>query len=158
MAKKDELTKQVIEEKEAFNAEADVAKEAEELEELENLHEDIEEEASFEGTDEIFPFGPTYDQLQEWKSAYGGEIYMSDFDDKFFIWRPIRRKEFKDIQNQIGNPDEYYIEERILHTCLLWPEDYAMQKMTFGKAGIPTTLSQLIMERSGFLRPQTMQL
>lgn len=158
MAKKDELLNNVIEDEEVFNGEGEAIEDADDLEEVEQLHEDIEAEAQFDGSDEVFPFGPTYDQVQEWKSRYDGEIYMSDFNDKLFIWRPIRRKEFREIQQLDGNPDEYYIEEAICRTCLLWPEDYAMQKMTFGKAGIPTTMSQLIMERSGFLRPQTIQL
>lgn len=158
MAKKEELTQETIEQAETFNDQADEIAGGETVEEVDTLHDDIEEEAQFEGHEEIFPFGPTYDQLQEWKSRYDGEIYMSDFNDKMFIWRPIRRKEYRDIQNMEGNRDEYYMEEAICRTCLLWPEDYAMQKMTFGKAGIPTTMSQLIMERSGFLRPETMRL
>ena len=157
MAKKDELVKERLEEAEAFNDQADEIRDAEPLEEVDELHEDIEEEARFKGEDEIYPGGPTYDKLQDWKSRFDGEVYMSDFNDTIFIWRPIRRKEYKEIQN-IENINEYYMEEQICQRCMLWPEDYAMQKMTFGKAGIPTTLSQLIMERSGFLRPETIKL
>ena len=131
--------------------------EEEALEEVESF-ESEEEEMAQEGTDEIFPFGPSYDQLEDWKSRYDGEIYMSDFDDTIFLWRPIRRKEFRDIQRIEGAKDEYYMEESICRACVLWPEDYALHRITFGKAGIPTTLSQLIMERSGFLRPMTMKL
>lgn len=158
MAKKEELINELLEEEQQFDDQAAEIPEPETLEEVENLHDDIEEEAEMDGNQEIFPFGPTYDQVQDWKSRYDGEIFMSDFNDKMFIWRPIRRKEYRDIQTLEGSPDEYYIEETICRKCILWPEDYAMQKMTFGKAGIPTTLSQLIMERSGFLRPSTIKL
>ena len=57
--------------------------EEEALEEVESF-ESEEEEMAHEGTDEIFPFGPSYDQLEDWKSRYDGEIYMSDFDDTIF--------------------------------------------------------------------------
>lgn len=158
MAKKEDLMKEVIEEEVKPVDTAEEVKEEEELEEVEDFHESIEEEASYDGEDQIFPDGPTYNQVAEWKSMYDGEIFMSDFNNTIFIWRPIRRKEYRDLQRAEGSTDEFYLEEAITRTCLLWPEDYAMQKLTFGKAGIPSTLSQLIMERSGFLRPATVKL
>ena len=135
----------------------EVKEEAVEIEEV-DAYESEEEEMDHQGTDEIFPFGPTYDQLEDWKSRFDGEIYMSDFNNQIFLWRPIRRKEYRDLQRVDGAKDEYYIEEAMCRTCVLWPEDYALHKITFGKAGVPTTLSQLIMERSGFLRPATVKL
>lgn len=119
----------------------------------ETVHEDIEEEASFEGDDELFPGGPDYDQLQQWKSLYNDEVYVTEFGDDVIIFRPIRRREYKDIYEVAGDPSNYYIEEQVCRKSILWPENYADQRMAFGKAGIPTTLSQIILERSGFLRP-----
>ena len=84
-----------------------------------------------------------------------------EFNGVVYIWRPIRRKEYRDIQrieHSSTQDFEYYLEEQICNACVLWPEDYSSHKMTFGKAGIPTMLSQLIMERSGFLRPATVKL
>lgn len=135
----------------------EVKEEAVDIEEV-DAYESEEEEMDHQGTDEIFPFGPTYDQLEDWKSRFDGEIYMSDFNNQIFLWRPIRRKEYRDLQRVDGAKDEYYMEEAMCRTCVLWPEDYALHKITFGKAGVPTTLSQLIMERSGFLRPATVKL
>jgi hypothetical protein len=103
------------------------------------------------GEEEIFPGGPTHDQLEEWKSQFNGEIYMTEFDaDEVFIWRPIRRKEYKDIA-KIPNADQFYKEERIVTTCILYPKSFSAANMSFGKAGIPTLLSELIMEKSGFV-------
>lgn len=124
----------------------------------EQVHEDMEEEASHEGKEEIFPNGPTYDQLQQWKSLYSGEVYVTEFGDDVIVFRPIRRREYRDIYEIEGNPNAYYIEEQVCRKSILWPEDYADQRMAFGKAGIPTTLSQIILERSGFLRPAVHQL
>lgn len=128
-----------------------------ELEELETFKED-DELMTHEGEEETFPGGPTYNQLADWKSRYNGEIYMSDFDDDVFIWRPLRRKEYRDINRVEGQADEFYVEESICRLCVIWPENYSSQAMVFGKAGIPSTLSNLILERSGFVRPQTVKL
>lgn len=137
------------------------------LDETEEVLEEVEEFATdeeimeHEGSDIIFEGGPTYDQVEDWKSRFDGEIYMSEFNGVVYIWRPIRRKEYRDIQrieHSSTQDFEYYLEEQICNACVLWPEDYSSHKMTFGKAGIPTMLSQLIMERSGFLRPATVKL
>lgn len=152
------MKEEVIEEEQVPETEAEEIPESDELEEVEDFHESEDEEAEHNGSEEIFPFGPTYDMVSDWKARYDGEIYMSDFADQIFIWRPIRRKEYREIQRVEGSVDEYYMEESICRTCVLYPEDYAMHKITFGKAGIPSTLSQMIMERSGFLRPATVKL
>ena len=128
--------------------------------EIETITEEFMEEEELmeqDGKDEIFPMGPTYDQLADWKSRYKEEVYMSDFVSQVFIWRPLRRSEWKTMQRAQGH-DEAYNEESICRTCILWPEDYANHEMAFGKAGIPTMLSQLIMEQSGFSRAATVRL
>ena len=128
--------------------------------EIETITEEFMEEEELmeqDGKDEIFPMGPTYDQLADWKSRYKEEVYMSDFVSQVFIWRPLRRSEWKTMQRAQGQ-DEAYNEESICRTCILWPENYANHEMAFGKAGIPTMLSQLIMEQSGFSRAATVRL
>ena len=128
--------------------------------EIETITEEFMEEEELmeqDGKDEIFPMGPTYDQLADWKSRYKEEVYMSDFVSQVFIWRPLRRSEWKTMHRAQGQ-DEAYNEESICRTCILWPENYANHEMAFGKAGIPTMLSQLIMEQSGFSRAATVRL
>lgn len=99
----------------------------------------------------VFPGGPTYEMLERWKSQYNGEIYLTEFDDDvMFIWRPLRRKEYKDITN-IKNADQFYKEERVCEKCVLFPERYGHMDMTHGKAGIPSLLYELIFEKSGFV-------
>ena len=124
-----------------------------ESEETEQFMSDDEIEEKH-GSQHIFDGGPTFDQVADWKSRFDDEIFMTDFGDDTYIWRPIRRKEWKDMQ-RIEGQNEFYLEESICRTCVLWPEDMTPQKMTFGKAGVPTMLSQLISEKSGFVRPQT---
>jgi hypothetical protein len=43
-------------------------------------------------------------------------------------------------------------EETICQTVTLWPGDYNYKDMAVQKAGIPSTLSEIIMEKSGFTK------
>lgn len=113
-----------------------------------------EEVEQHDGSDTLYEGGPTFDQIAEWKSRFDDEIYMSDFNGETYIWRPLRRKEWKDMKKVQGT-NEDYMEESICRTCVLWPENLSPQKMTFGKAGVPTMLSQMISDKSGFQRPIT---
>ena len=123
---------------------------------IETVEEDDDTLAQQKGTDTIFENGPTYDQLADWKARHNNEIYMSDFGDTIFLWRPLRRKEFKTISKRDGaENNQFYVDEEICRLCVLWPLDFAQHSMAFGKAGIPTTLSALITENSGFNRPVT---
>jgi len=101
--------------------------------------------------EEIFPGGPTYNDVEKWKSQYGDEVFLTEIDENnIFVWRPIKRKEYKDIQ-KIQNADAFYKEERICDKVVLYPKNYGHMHMANGKAGIPTLLSELIMEKSGFV-------
>jgi hypothetical protein len=51
---------------------------------------------------------------------------------------------------KINGADQYYKEERIVDKVMLYPENYNFISMTNGKAGVPTLLSELVMEKSGF--------
>lgn len=113
-----------------------------------------EEYMEKDGMDRLFEGGPTYDQVAEWKSRFNGEIYMSDFGQDTFIWRPLRRNEYKTMQRAEGQ-NEMFMEESVCRTCVLWPENFGSKGMAFGKAGIPSMLSQIITEKSGFIRPAT---
>lgn len=109
-----------------------------------------DEVVQMEETDQsIYPGGPTQTQIDAWKVQYG-QIYMTEVDeDEAFIWRVLNRKEFKDIM-KIESADAMYREERVCESCLLWPEGYSFNELADGKAGVPTVLSEQIMEKSGF--------
>ena len=98
---------------------------------------------------EIFPGGPTFEVVDEWKARFG-EIYSTTFDeDETFIWRTMNRVEYKEVLN-IKGADLMYREERICTKCVLWPIGYDPIKIAAGKAGIPTLLTEQIMDKSGF--------
>lgn len=112
---------------------------------------EIDEEDVSKAEEEIFPGGPTYNDIEQWKSQYGEDVYLTEFDEKnIFVWRPIRRKEYKDIQ-KIPNADQWYKEERICDKVVLFPKNYGHMHMSNGKAGIPTLLADMILEKSGFV-------
>jgi hypothetical protein len=101
------------------------------------------------GEELLFPGGPALTQVEEWKSRFREEVYLTEFEEEIFLWRPITRKEYKQVM-KVQNADSFYKEERICEACILYPQNYNFMQMTAGKAGIPTLLAELIMEKSGF--------
>lgn len=116
-----------------------------------NIAEEVEVDDPKLAENEIFPGGPTYNDLEKWKGLYNNEVYLTEFDDEtVFVWRPIMRKEYKDIA-KVPNADNFYKEERICEKAILFPERYSFVDMSLGKAGVPTLLSELVLEKSGFV-------
>jgi hypothetical protein len=116
------------------------------VEETEVMEENITEA---ENDTILFEGGPTMKTVEEWKQLYG-QIYMTEVtDEDVFIWRVLNRREFKEIM-KLENADAMYREERICEKCILWPEGYIFTKMADGKAGVPTVLSEQVMDKSGF--------
>lgn len=113
-------------------------------------NEDIQPELIGENGEELlFPGGPSINMLEEWKSQYNDEVYLTEFDEDVFLWRPIKRKEYKDTM-KVQGADSFYKEEKICETVVLWPQNYNFMEMRSGKAGIPTVLAEYVMEKSGF--------
>ncbi len=104
------------------------------------------------GNEEVFPGGPTRDQVENWKEQYG-QVYMTSFDFATFVWRTLDRFEWKQIMNatQQGQQNRWYQEEQICQMCVLWPEDFNHDAITNGKAGVPALLSEQILNKSGFI-------
>lgn len=96
----------------------------------------------------IFENGPTQNQIDEWKSRYG-EIYVIEFDEERFIFRPLKRLEYKEVA-KIKDADSLFKEERICEKCVLWPENYGFTAMSQGKAGYPSQLADYIFAKSGW--------
>lgn len=110
---------------------------------------DIKEGPDIQGSEEVFPNGPTKNQVENWKQQFG-DVYLSEFEEETFIWRTLSRLEYKQLMNE-GNASEWEGEERIIETCIIWPEDYTAEQISDGKAGIPSLLSDQIMAKSGFV-------
>lgn len=107
----------------------------------------------------LFEGGPTAGDIVEWKKEYKN-VYITEisFDD-YVIWRTINRREYKELVRKINQIMEssqvsevelnMYNEEAICQMCILFPE------LTDGEfdnqlAGMPSIISQQILEQSGF--------
>jgi hypothetical protein len=119
------------------------------MESTEVYTEELPEYEGQDGEKVLFPGGPSLDQVEAWRSQYK-DVYFTEFDDmEVFIWRPLIRKEYKDVM-KIQNADNHYKEERICERVVLWPQNYGFMAMTQGKAGIPTLIAEQVLEKSGF--------
>lgn len=98
----------------------------------------------------LFDGGPSLDEVEEMKKTYG-KIYMTEIEEgEVFLWRPLNRKEFKSIMS-IEGADALYREERVCEKTVVWPKKYDFTAMAIGKAGIPTLISEQVMDKSGFV-------
>jgi len=96
-----------------------------------------------------FEEGPTRLEIEQWKEKYGS-IYFTPFDDEIYIWRILQRQEYNAIisDRQLTALDR---EEIFTEKCVLYPRNYTREKMKEGKAGVPTLLNEMIMDKSGFI-------
>jgi len=102
------------------------------------------------GEELLFQNGPTLTEVEEWKRRYTN-IYVTDFENgDVYIYRPLTRKEWKEIRN-IQNADQLYQEERICDTAVIWPKTDINKFRIHGPAGVPTVLAEQILEISGFI-------
>ncbi len=98
----------------------------------------------------IFPGGPNESLVSSWKKQFE-DVYLTEITGQGFIWRTLKRLEYKQIVS-IPNTDPLIREEMICETCVLFPFEYDVIDMGGDKAGIPSMLSEQIMEKSGFTR------
>jgi hypothetical protein len=107
--------------------------------------------------DELFPGGPTKSQINLWKKEWDGyDIYVTEILKETFIFRTLNRYEYKQLVSFI-DINGLQREETICATCTLWPKNYDYKTMATTKAGIPSTYSEIIMEKSGFTKDFAIQ-
>ena len=108
-------------------------------------------EAEIQGREEfLYAGGPTVSEVDGWKRKYeGASIYASKILEEMFVFRTINRFEYKQLIRQ-SNLDASQREEIICETTVLHPYNYNWRSMAKREAGIPSTLSQIIMQKSGF--------
>jgi hypothetical protein len=106
----------------------------------------------------IFANGPGLSQVEIWKKQWPGYVIMvADVLDEYFVFRTLNRFEYKQL-TALPNLDPLQREEIICETCTLWPQSYDFKAMAVGKAGIPSTYAQIIMENSGFTKNYSIQI
>jgi len=116
---------------------------------------------------QIFDNGPTAGQIVAWKKQYG-EVYVTSISfDKHVVWRVLSRIEYKQLvkkmetlmqAGQLSNAEaNMWNEEAISELCILFPS-YDKQALTGDMAGLPSLISQEVLEASGFVALEVRQL
>ena len=111
-----------------------------------------------ENPEEIFTGGPTMQQINAWKKQYGNKytIFVIKIEDMYFVARNINRYEYKQLV-ALENVDALQREEIICETAILFPYNVAWNTIATDKAGLPSTLSEIIMTKSGFTKEYMIQ-
>lgn len=116
---------------------------------------------------EIFDNGPTAGQIKFWKKEYG-EVYVTSISfDKHIVWRVLSRIEYKQLvkkmeqmmqAGQMSSAEaNMWNEEAIAELCILFPS-YDKRALTEDMAGLPSLISQEVLEASGFVALEVRQL
>lgn len=146
-----------------------------ELEDNEEFLADIAEEEQKQYTDieevpdeeEIWKDGPKAGLVKEWKKQYG-DIYVTSITyDKHVVWRVLNRAEYKQIvkkmeqlvqSGQLSTAEaNMWNEETIAELCMLYPRFDKANAVGF-MAGLPSLISQEVLEASGFVALEVRQL
>lgn len=146
-----------------------------ELEDDEQFLADIAEEEQKQYTDieevpdeeEIWKDGPKAGIVKEWKKQYG-DIYVTSITyDKHVVWRVLNRAEYKQIvkkmeqlvqSGQLSTAEaNLWNEETIAELCMLYPRFDKANAVGF-MAGLPSLISQEVLEASGFVALEVRQL
>lgn len=128
-----------------------------------------EEEEVQDPNAHVWPDGPTYGMLWQWKEQHGDEsIFVTQVTDKVFVaWRTLTRFEYrrlvKNMEQAVATGQMSQAEanlnneEQIVEICALWPK-FSRQQLAGQLAGLPSIIAQEIMEASAFVSLDVKQL
>ena len=130
----------------------------------------IEESTSIEDLEdsqEIWDGGPNAGMIKEWKKIHG-EVYVTSLSfDKHIVWRVLSRLEYKTLvkkmeqlvqAGQLSSAEaNMWNEEAIAEICTLYPT-YDKNNTAGIMAGVPSLISQEVLEASGFVALEVRQL
>ena len=94
--------------------------------------------------------GPTRREVEGWKERYEGRIFFIPFDGDAFVFRSLSRPEYREIirDTTLTALDR---EELFTEKCVIFPYDFSLEKIKKSRAGIASLLSEMIMDKSGFV-------
>ena len=106
----------------------------------------------------IYEGGPNVSQVELWKKEWTNhDVFAVEILGERFVVRTLNRFEYKQLV-AMANINALQREEIICETCVFHPFNYDFKTMALSKAGIVSTLSQVIMENSGFTKEYAIQL
>lgn len=97
----------------------------------------------------VVPNGPSRMEVEEWKERHGN-VYFTPYDNEVYIWRVLRRPEYREIirDTTLNALDR---EELFTEKCVLYPRNFNLEMIKKSRAGVASLLSEMIMEKSGFV-------
>lgn len=102
-----------------------------------------------DGEELAYENGPVISMVNAWKKQYGEKnVLHVKVVSKDFVIRTLNRLEYKSIISLNGT-DPLIREELICKACVLYPV-FSYKEMATQEAGYPSSLSQIIMQVSGF--------
>lgn len=144
-------------------------------EEEEQVQEPVQEEAAPEEAEEealdpkepLWDGGPTWEQIEDWKREHG-DVYATQITpDLIVVWRTITRFEYRRLiknmeqavsTGQVSQAEaNLNNEEAIAELCILFPKLNRIE-MAGKLAGIPSIISQEVMQASAFEAMEVRQL
>lgn len=128
----------------------------EEVEQKEETQPEEEKEQTLGDVLAAFPGAPDDAQIEKWKQVHG-EILCSGFSEaELFVFRPITREEFVNLQLYISQSQEqvsnFAVEQKIVENCLLWASPPGVESLE-KKAGSMSTLHEQVLQASNFINP-----
>lgn len=95
---------------------------------------------------------PSDEEIQEWKIKFG-EVYLVSLSEKEnFLFKPLKRHEWRQLMIQIDKLPEHKKTEAIVMKGVIWPR-LSQSNIEVLTAGAPDTLRNLILEASNFIDP-----
>jgi hypothetical protein len=96
---------------------------------------------------------PDQEQIDNWKKAYG-DVYLISLSEKMnFVFRPLKRQEWRQLMAQAGKLSEIQQTEMIVQKAVVWPRLQAKDVQTL-TGGAPEALRDVILEASHFMPPE----
>ena len=97
---------------------------------------------------------PSEEEIEQMKQLSGGDVFLVSFSEKEnFIFRPIKRLEWKTLMNKVEKLPALKKSESIVMKGTLWPK-LSQQNINVLTAGAVETLRELILQSSNFMPPE----
>lgn len=127
----------------------------------------VENDEAVDLNEAVFPGGPSWATIEEWKGQFG-DVYITSFTaDSHVVWRTLTRFEYKRLiknmeqaisTGQVTQAEANFNNEELMcEMCCLFPK-MTKAEMSGEQAGIASIISQEIMEASGFVAQDVRQL
>jgi len=97
---------------------------------------------------------PSDDQIEEFKQQVGDVYLLSLSESENFVFRPLRRLEWRTLMQRIAKLDDMKKAEAVVMKGCLWPK-LDQQNINVLTAGAIETMRDMILQVSNFMPPET---